>query len=156
MPRPPRATCPSARASAPRRTRRSWTCRRACSRCPASSCTIRAPSPSTASSGTSAASSSNYGFFSTYIIRGLASQFYRDGVLDASQVNGYLRTLTDVERVDILKGPGSALYGSGAPGGTISIVSKLPTSTPLYSGYAVGGSFGTYQFGTDMGGPLGE
>ncbi len=107
-------------------------------------------------SGVQQSGSSNYGFFSTYIIRGLASQFYRDGVLDASQVNGYLRTLTDVSRVDILKGPGSALYGSGAPGGTISIISKLPTPTPLYSAYGVGGSFGTYQFGTDMGGSLGE
>src|SRR5262249_1261746 len=94
--------------------------------------------------------------FSTYSIRGLASQFYRDGVLDASQVNGYLRTLTDVARVDILKGPGSALYGSGAPGGTISLISKLPTPTPYYSATGVGGSFATYQFGTDLGGPLGE
>jgi iron complex outermembrane receptor protein len=107
-------------------------------------------------SGVQQSASSNYGFFSTYIIRGLASQFYRDGVLDASQVNGYVRTLTDVERVDVLKGPGSALYGSGAPGGTISLVSKQPTALPLYSAYGTGGSFGTYQFGTDMGGPLGE
>jgi len=107
-------------------------------------------------SGVQQSGNSNYGFFSTYSIRGLASQFYRDGVLDASQVNGYLRTLTDVARVDILKGPGSALYGSGAPGGTISLISKLPTPTPYYSATGVGGSFGTYQFGTDLGGPLGE
>lgn len=107
-------------------------------------------------SGVQQSGNSNYGFFSTYSIRGLASQFYRDGVLDASQVNGYLRTLTDVARVDILKGPGSALYGSGAPGGTISLLSKLPTPAPYYGATGVGGSFGTYQLGTDLGGPLGE
>src|SRR5215813_2156040 len=43
-------------------------------------------------SGVQQSGNSNYGFFSTYSIRGLASQFYRDGVLDASQVNGYLDT----------------------------------------------------------------
>ena len=105
-------------------------------------------------SGVNLAAQSAYGFFNNFLIRGLSQQFLRDGLIDGPQINGYARTLTDVERVEVLKGPGSALYGSGQPGGTINLISKLPTETPLYSLYGSGGSFGTYRFGLDFGGPL--
>lgn len=103
-------------------------------------------------SGVNLAAQSAYGFFNNFLIRGLAQQFLRDGLIDGPQINGYARTLTDVERVEVLKGPGSALYGSGQPGGTINLISKLPTETPLYDLYGSGGSFGTYRFGADLGG----
>ena len=106
-------------------------------------------------SGVAYAAQSAYGFFNNFVIRGLSQQFLRDGVIDGPTINGYARSLTDVDRVEVLKGPGSALYGSGQPGGTINLISKLPTETPLYALYASGGSFGTYRFGLDLGGPLG-
>ncbi|MBI3637645.1 MAG: TonB-dependent siderophore receptor [Candidatus Rokubacteria bacterium] len=100
------------------------------------------------------AAQSAYGFFNNFLIRGLSQQFLRDGLVDGPAINGYVRTLSDVERVEILKGPGSALYGSGQPGGTVNLISKMPTATPYYAVYGSGGSFGTYGFGTDFGGPL--
>lgn len=34
--------------------------------------------------------------------------------------------LADIERIEVLKGPGSALYGRSEPGGTINLVTKKP------------------------------
>jgi iron complex outermembrane receptor protein len=47
--------------------------------------------------------------------------------------------VADIERVEIVKGAGSALYGTGALGGVVSIITKTPTekadlSARLYSG----------------------
>ena len=61
-----------------------------------------------------------------YSIRGLTtSEFYKDGF---SVNRGYMnpQDLSNVERIDVLKGPASSLYGRGDPGGTINIVSKRP------------------------------
>lgn len=38
-----------------------------------------------------------------------------------------------VERIEIVKGPASSLYGSEAVGGLINIITKIPTSAPLFS-----------------------
>ncbi|KAF2509079.1 TonB-dependent receptor [Flavobacterium foetidum] len=38
-----------------------------------------------------------------------------------------------VERIEIVKGPASSLYGSEAIGGLINIITKNPTSTPTFS-----------------------
>lgn len=38
-----------------------------------------------------------------------------------------------VERIEIVKGPASSLYGSEAVGGLINIITKKPTSAPLFS-----------------------
>ena len=61
-----------------------------------------------------------------YSIRGLTtSEFYNDGF---SVNRGYMNPQdpSNVERIDVLKGPASSLYGRGAPGGTINIVRKRP------------------------------
>lgn len=61
-----------------------------------------------------------------YSIRGLTtSEFYKDGF---SVNRGFMnpQDLSNVERIDVLKGPASSLYGRGDPGGTINIVSKRP------------------------------
>lgn len=105
-------------------------------------------------SGVQQSSTSNYGFANTYSIRGLTQTFLRDGVPDGLTVNGYFRTLTDVERVEVLKGPGSAIYGSLAPGGTINLVSKQPQSTPAYTIDLGVGSFDTYRGAIDLTGPI--
>lgn len=43
------------------------------------------------------------------------------GAADVSQI-----ALNSIERVEVVKGPGSLLYGSGAMGGTVNIISKRP------------------------------
>ncbi len=106
-------------------------------------------------SGVTQSSSSNYGFFNNYLIRGLNMNFLRDGAPDGSTVNGYARSLVDVEQVEVLKGPGSALYGSGSPGGSVNLVSKVPQSSPRYEFSQSAGSFDTYQTTADLTGPIG-
>ncbi|MFT4104023.1 MAG: TonB-dependent siderophore receptor [Burkholderiaceae bacterium] len=57
-------------------------------------------------------------------IRGFAadeSDIYRDGVRESGQVR---RSTANVERIEILKGPASVLYGRSAGGGIINLVSK--------------------------------
>ncbi|HUR57144.1 MAG TPA: TonB-dependent siderophore receptor [Opitutaceae bacterium] len=105
-------------------------------------------------SGVTQSSSSNYGFFNNYQIRGLNMNFLRDGVPDATTINGYSRTLADVERIEVLKGPGSALYGSGAPGGTVNLISKKPQQKAAYSLLGSYGAFDTYETTADMTGPI--
>lgn len=97
-----------------------------------------------------------YGFANNYVIRGQAMRFLRDGYADGTSQNGYWRTFADVERVEVLKGPGSALYGASQPGGTINVVTKQPRRT---FGAEVGttvGSFGTLNATADITGPLSD
>lgn len=101
-------------------------------------------------------SQSNYGFANTYTIRGLTQSFLRDGVPDGLTVNGYARTLNGVENVEILKGPGSALFGSLSPGGTINLISKRPQSNPEYGVNLNAGSFGSFGGTANLTGPLTE
>lgn len=60
------------------------------------------------------------------------------------------------ERVEILKGPSSVLYGQNGPGGLINYVTKKPTDAPFREVEIVGGSFGHIEGRYDLSGPLGE
>ena len=62
-----------------------------------------------------------YGYADNYVIRSLRMKFLRDGVSDGPTFVGYARSFSDVERVEILKGPGSAIYGRSEPGGIIKL-----------------------------------
>lgn len=95
--------------------------------------------------------------FSEFTIRGFntGNSFLRNGIRD----NDFGRTgfdLNNVERVEVLRGPASVLYGQIAPGGAINVVTKKPLSSPLYDIEAKYGSFDTYQGAIDFSGPLSE
>ncbi|MDY6987361.1 MAG: TonB-dependent receptor plug domain-containing protein [Thermodesulfobacteriota bacterium] len=47
--------------------------------------------------------------------------------------------LNDIERIEVVRGPGSVTYGPGAIAGVINIVTKRPTSTP--QGHEVGAQY---------------
>ncbi|WP_348765923.1 TonB-dependent siderophore receptor [uncultured Salinisphaera sp.] len=47
-----------------------------------------------------------------------------------------------VERIEVLRGPASVLYGQGQPGGIINLVTKQPTDTPLRE---IGLEMGTFH-----------
>lgn len=60
-----------------------------------------------------------------------------------------------VDRIEIVKGPASSLYGSEAVGGLINIITKNPTNAPLFSVDAYSTSWGEANvdlgFRTDVG-----
>ncbi len=67
------------------------------------------------------------GYFDHFMIRGLNAQIFSDGFSDGDQLGGISHSLNGVERVEVLEGPGSALFGSGPPGGTINVVHYTPS-----------------------------
>jgi iron complex outermembrane receptor protein len=60
------------------------------------------------------------------------------------------------ERIELLKGPASVLYGQAAPGGIINLVSKRPTAEPFREIEVQAGSWDRRQGAVDLGGPLSE
>ena len=66
------------------------------------------------------------------------------------------RDLAGVERIEFLKGPAAALYGSSEPGGTLNIVSKRPLWQSGHAGEVYLGSFGLRRAALDSSGPLGD
>jgi iron complex outermembrane recepter protein len=93
-------------------------------------------------SGVFQGGSDSFGFNDRFLIRGLDARIYNDGFSDGDQRNGIPHSLNGVERVEVLEGPGSALYGSGPPGGTINVVHFAPSEVWNYGGSFEVGSFG--------------
>jgi len=56
-------------------------------------------------------------------------------------------TTFDVERIEIVRGPQSALWGSDALAGVVNIITRRNVSGPAASGFVEGGSFGTVYSG---------
>jgi iron complex outermembrane receptor protein len=96
-------------------------------------------------SGINEGGSSSYGFFDRFTIRGLDARIYSDGFPDGDQFNGFPHSINGVERIEVLKGPGSALFGSTTPGGTIDIIHFAPSSVPAYGTGVQVGSFGSWS-----------
>jgi len=59
-----------------------------------------------------------------------------------------------LERVEVLKGPASVLYGAANPGGIVNMVSKRPTGEKIASTEAGINNFGNAYFGFDGGDAL--
>lgn len=97
------------------------------------------------SSGIGQGGSDSFGFDDKFVIRGLDARIYDDGFSFGDQRNGVPHSLNGVQRIEILKGPGSALFGSGPPGGTINIVHYQPSDSFGYGGKFEAGSFGLYS-----------
>lgn len=57
------------------------------------------------------------------------------------------------ERLEVLKGPSSTMYGGSGTGGILNYVTKLPTAQQFGEVSISGGSFNRYQGQFDMGGP---
>lgn len=59
-----------------------------------------------------------------------------------------------LERIDVIKGPSSVLYGQIAPGGLVDMTTKRPTETPLHEIELQGGNFDRRQAAFDFAGPM--
>ncbi len=93
------------------------------------------------------------GYFDHFLIRGLNAQVYTDGFSDGDQLGGLTHSLNGVRRIEILEGPGSALFGSGPPGGTINVVHYDPSPVFHWGTTVQAGSFGTINNSTYVTGP---
>jgi len=78
-------------------------------------------------SGINSGGQDSLGYFDHFLIRGLNAQVFTDRFNDGDQLGGLVHSLNGVKQIEILEGPGSALFGSGAPGGTINIVHYDPS-----------------------------
>jgi len=95
------------------------------------------------------------GLYEFPYIRGFSPTgfLYQDGLqlLGASaglQIDPY-----GLQRIEVVKGPSSILYGSGPPSGIVNLVSKLPTAQQFGEIQLSGGDFDRKQFAVDVGGP---
>lgn len=77
---------------------------------------------------------------------------YVDGVPQLPTFTSQL--LTDVDRIELLKGPQGTLYGKSAMGGVLNIVSRQPGDEPYFRASAGVASRDGYLFKASGGGPL--
>ena len=90
-------------------------------------------------------------------VRGFVPGRYLDGLRLPFGARGYSQPRVEsygLERVELLKGPSSGLYGQNSPGGLLNLVSKRPTATPLREIQLQTGSFGRAQAAFDLSGPI--
>ena len=78
---------------------------------------------------------------------------FLDGIYLANP-NAISVGLLDIERVEIIKGPVSALYGRNGFSGAINYVSKDPTDTWHSTGVIRGGEYDTETVTADVNGPI--
>ena len=78
-----------------------------------------------------------YGIYEGYTFRGFLDLFpptaaqLLDGVRNET-TNRINTQLSNIERIEVLKGPASALYGGGALGATVNLIRKKPSEQPAF------------------------
>lgn len=84
-------------------------------------------------------------------IRGFTQEItFRDGIRD----NFPSTDFANVERVEVLKGSASVLFGETEPGGIVNIVTKQPLSDPYYNVDLSAGNYAFYRSALDLSDPL--
>ncbi|QBM74699.1 TonB-dependent siderophore receptor [Sphingomonas sp. AAP5] len=97
--------------------------------------------------------------YDQFKLRGFDAPQFLDGLKLIGGAS-YLEPQIDVSRLDrieVIKGPASVLYGQSGPGGLVALSSKLPLDKPLYG--AVSGTYGSYDLyraDADVGGKIGD
>lgn len=89
------------------------------------------------------------------ILRGFAPGVYQDGMrLLAGPYSMPQIDFNRVERIDIVKGPASVLYGNSTPGGLVNLVSKLPEAAAFGRVELQAGNYDTLRAVADINQPL--
>ena len=84
--------------------------------------------------------------YDQFKLRGFDAPIYLDGLKLFASASGYAQPQADVSRLDrieVVKGPASVLYGQSSPGGLVAEESKLPLQRDFYG--AVAGTYGNYE-----------
>lgn len=94
------------------------------------------------------------------VLRGFDAKLtgdYRDGLsqLPYDQIRARMPAYA-LERVEILRGPSSVLFGQVAPGGIVNRITKRPVDETLREVELQAGSFRLFQAAADLGGPIDE
>lgn len=88
---------------------------------------------------------------------GSVDNIYVDGLKSMGDNGTYSTMQVDpyfLERIDILKGPSSVLYGRSSPGGLVALTTKKPQFTPYHQLQATVGTQGQRGMGFDFSGPV--
>lgn len=97
--------------------------------------------------------------YDQFKLRGFDALEYLDGLRSFTSPSGYAAAQVDMsrlDRVEVVKGPASALYGQSGPGGLVALTSKLPLDQQSYG--AIAGTYGNYDLyrvDADLGGKAG-
>lgn len=97
-------------------------------------------------------------FYNQYNIRGI-SQNEEGQIINGMRTRQYyfLQPITsNIERIEVLKGPASVTFSSVDPGGSINMVTKKPLATERREVTMGVGSFSTMRATLDFTGPLNE
>ncbi len=97
--------------------------------------------------------------FDSLRIRGFEPTLFLDGMQLPYGASLYGRPKVDpymVERIEVLRGPSSSLYGSIAPGGLVNFVSLRPPEETVRSVQLQANTWGRGQAAFDLGGPVDE
>lgn len=86
-------------------------------------------------------------------IRGFQATTYRDG-LTLGSMRGVREEPFAYERIEVLRGANSTLFGPADPGGSVNFVSKQPRFERIRQGYVTYGSFDHKEAGVDVGDAL--
>ncbi|RBP83179.1 TonB-dependent siderophore receptor [Marinomonas rhizomae] len=101
------------------------------------------------------------GYYSTddrndyFQIRGFSATTYRDG-LTLGSMRGIREDAYAFERVEVIRGANSTLFGPADPGGSINFVSKQPKFDEFGNAYITYGSNDHKEVGIDVGDTLNE
>ncbi|MEH2081816.1 MAG: TonB-dependent siderophore receptor [Nostoc sp.] len=93
-----------------------------------------------------------------YTIRGFGAftDTLLNGVQDRSIGSVGFGSNANVERVEVLKGPASVLFGQGGLSGQVNIVTKQPLRDPFYSVEVTAGNYNAYNGAIDLSGALND
>lgn len=101
-----------------------------------------------------------YGGFLRFNIRGFDNfVLLYDGIRDERHnitSSAPVANFANVERVEVLKGPSSTLFGHSALGGIINIIRKKPTYNLQGNAKITVGSYNTYNMIVGVGGPISD
>lgn len=101
------------------------------------------------------------GLWDSYAMRGFTgdpnfgSDYMVNGVNSSRGYNG-VRDNANTYAIEVLKGPASALYGRGEPGGTINILTKKPRFDNAFQMDVQLGSFQEKRVAVDLTGPISQ
>lgn len=99
--------------------------------------------------------SGDYEFSNSYYVRGSRTTATWNSMIPGDAMPGRME-LANVDRVEVLMGPSSILYGSMQPGAVINVITKQPQREFHSAVELRGGSFGTYGGSLDIGGPVND